>query len=58
LAWAETEARRESKNLWVLTSSFNHQALKFYQSLGFHPIGPIRDLVTPGYDEILLRKIL
>lgn len=58
LAWAETEARCEAKNLWVMASSFNHQALNFYQSLGFHPIGPIQGLVTPEYDEILLRKCL
>lgn len=58
LAWAETEARREAKNLWVVASSFNHQALNFYQSLGFYPIGPIQGLVTPEHDEILLRKCL
>lgn len=58
LAWAEAEASREAKNLWVLTSSFNHRALKFYQSNGFHPIGPIQGLVTPEHDEILLRKCL
>ncbi len=58
LAWAETEARREAKNLWVVASSFNHQALNFYRSLGFYPIGPIQALVTPEYDEILLRKCL
>ncbi len=58
LAWAEAEARREAKNLWVVTSSFNHQALNFYQSLGFTPIGPIQGLVTPEHDEILLRKCL
>jgi ribosomal protein S18 acetylase RimI-like enzyme len=58
LAWVEAEARLESKNLWVLTSSFNHQAQKFYQSLGFCPIGPIQGLVTLEHDEILLRKII
>ena len=58
LAWAETEARCEAKNLWVVASSFNHQALSFYQRLGFYPIGPIQGLVTPEYDEILLRKCL
>jgi diamine N-acetyltransferase len=58
LAWVEAEARRESKNLWVLTSSFNHQAQKFYQSLGFYPIGPIQGLVSPEHDEILLRKVI
>jgi len=58
LAWAEAEARRESKNLWVAASSFNRQALNFYQRLGFQPIGPIQGLVTPEHDEILLRKCL
>ena len=58
LAWAETEARREFKNLWVLASSFNHQALGFYQSLGFRQVGTIPGLVAPEYDEIILRKVL
>lgn len=58
LAWVEGEARRESKNLWVVASSFNHQALNFYQSVGFARIGPIQGLITPEHDEILLRKVL
>lgn len=58
VAWAEIEARREAKNLWVVASSFNHQALNFYQSLGFYQIGPIQGLVSPEHDEILLRKVL
>ena len=58
IAWAENEARLESKNLWVIASSFNYQALNFYQSLGFYPIGPLQGLVSPEYDEILLRKKL
>lgn len=58
LAWVEAEARYESKNLWVAASSFNQQALDFYQRLGFYPIGPIQGLVTPEQDEILLRKRL
>lgn len=58
LAWAEREARCESRNLWVVASSFNHPALHLYQSLGFHPIGPIPGLVSPEHDEILLRKRL
>jgi ribosomal protein S18 acetylase RimI-like enzyme len=58
LAWAESEARREARNLWVLTSSFNQQAQDFYRSLGFLPIGTIEGLVSPEHDEILLRKVL
>lgn len=58
LQWAEAEARRESGNLWVATSSFNHKALKFYQQLGFYQIGIIEGLIVPEHDEILLRKRL
>ncbi len=58
LAWAESEARREAKNLWLVVSAFNHRALDFYRSLGFQPIGPIPGLVSPGHDEILMRKVL
>ncbi len=58
LAWAEAEARAVANNLWVVASSFNHQALNLYQSLGFCQIGPIPGLVTPEHDEILLRKCL
>lgn len=58
LAWAEDEARREAKNLWVVASSFNHRALELYRSLGFQTIGAIPGLVRPEYDEILLRKPL
>ena len=56
VSWAEAEARREAKNLWVIASSFNHPAIKFYQDLGFKQIGSIQGLVTPEHDEILLRK--
>ncbi len=56
LAWAEAEASYESKNLWVVASSFNHRALKFYQHQGFQPIGTLQGLVCQNYDEILLRK--
>lgn len=56
LAWAETQARLECKNLWVVTSAFNHKALQFYRHHGFGQVGLLPDLVLPGHDEILLRK--
>lgn len=58
MAWAESEARGAGANLWVVASAFNHRALAFYQGLGFETIGPIKGLVRPEYDEILLRKAL
>lgn len=58
LAWVEDEARGAAANLWVVASAFNHGALAFYQRHGFEAIGPIKGLVRPEYDEILLRKPL
>jgi diamine N-acetyltransferase len=56
LHWAESEARRESKNLWVIASSFNQQALSLYEGFGFTRVGTIPGLVLAEQDEILLRK--
>jgi ribosomal protein S18 acetylase RimI-like enzyme len=58
LQWVEMETIQESKNLWVLSSSFNHGALAFYQRLGFYRIGLIEGLIVPELDEVLLRKRL
>jgi ribosomal protein S18 acetylase RimI-like enzyme len=56
LAWAEAEARRGAKNLWVVASAFNQRALDFYQRQGFRTVATLPGLVAPGQDEILLRK--
>ena len=58
LHWAETEARHQSNNLWLVTSSFNQRALQFYARHGFEHIGRIEGLVHSDYDELLLRKRL
>lgn len=58
LNWAETQARFQNQNIWLATSSFNHQALQFYQRHGFKQIGTIEGLVHSDYDELLLRKWL
>jgi ribosomal protein S18 acetylase RimI-like enzyme len=58
LHWCEEQSRLESCNLWVLVSAFNTRAHAFYERQGFTTIGIIPDFVQPGYDEILLRKVL
>lgn len=58
LNWAETEARQQNNNLWLVTSSFNQLALAFYVHHGFEQIANIDGLVHPDYDELLLRKCL
>lgn len=56
MRWLERESRGVSKNIWAVTSEFNATARKFYNKEGFVEIGTIPDLVTDGYNEILLRK--
>jgi ribosomal protein S18 acetylase RimI-like enzyme len=56
LDWLEEPAA--FTNLWTTVSSFNLRALNFYIKFGFVEIGSLPNLVRPGFDEILLRKII
>ena len=56
LRWAEARIFRESPNAFICVSSFNTGARRLYERLGFEPIGVLRELIVPGYDELLLRK--
>jgi ribosomal protein S18 acetylase RimI-like enzyme len=59
LAWLVHEARRHGEqNVWVLSSTFNDGALRFYEANGFVRTGEIPDLVAPDTAEILLRRRL
>lgn len=58
LRWVECRFQGNSRNLWATVSAFNTPARAFYQGQGFEEVAPLRDLVTPGFDEILLRKHL
>jgi diamine N-acetyltransferase len=58
MRWLEEQTCLASRNVWALVSGFNSKAREFYARLGYHEIGPIKDLVEPGYDEILLRKVV
>ena len=54
--WLEAQTRLASRNVWILVSSFNTKARAFYERRGYQEIGPIKDFIEPGYDEVLLRK--
>ncbi len=57
LSWFETQARSSGQsNLWVLTSSFNCSALRFYEKFGFEFVAELESLVMDGFNEIMLRK--
>jgi GNAT superfamily N-acetyltransferase len=57
LAWMEEQARaRGERNLWVCTSDFNADALRFYARHGFEKAAVLDGLVKDGQGEILMRK--
>ena len=58
LRWIERETQMEAQNVWIVVSAFNTKARVFYERQGFLIIGTLKDFVQPGYDEILLRKML
>jgi ribosomal protein S18 acetylase RimI-like enzyme len=54
--YAEDRIFRESPNVFICVSSFNPDARRLYERLGFEPVGVLRELIVPGRDELLLRK--
>jgi GNAT superfamily N-acetyltransferase len=58
LQWLEQETKPWAANLWVLVSSFNDSAKRFYFQQGFREIGSIEALVSLQSTELLLRKVL
>ncbi|CDI01907.1 putative GCN5-related N-acetyltransferase [Candidatus Competibacter denitrificans Run_A_D11] len=58
MTWFENVAQPAATNLWVLVSSFNEPAQRFYRRYGFTEIGRIDALVYPHSTELLLRKVV
>ena len=58
VAWAAAQAAPTSASLWACVSAFNAPARAFYARQGFVEAAILPDLVTAGFDEILVRKRL
>ncbi len=58
LTWLERRVAEKTRNLWIIVSSFNESARAFYRKRGFFEVTKLEDLITVGFDEILLRKNL
>ncbi len=59
MRWIDAEARKQSeRNLWVIASKINTNAIRFYERHGFEQAAVFDALVYDGRDEILLRKRL
>jgi ribosomal protein S18 acetylase RimI-like enzyme len=54
--FAERRILAESPNVFLCVSSFNPDARRLYERLGYRVIGELADYLVPGHSEILLRK--
>ena len=56
IQFAEDRILKESPNVFMCVSSFNHDARRLYERLGYRMVGELTDYIVEGYSEILLRK--
>jgi ribosomal-protein-alanine N-acetyltransferase len=56
VAFAEQRILSEVPNVFMCVSSFNHDARRLYERLGYHVVGELTDYIVQGHSEILLRK--
>ncbi len=54
--FAEERIFRESPNVFICASSFNHEARKLYERMGYRLVGALMDYFVKGHSELLLRK--
>ena len=53
---AEGALFRETQDIFLLVSDFNEDAQRFYQRLGYRPVGAIPDYILPGVAELIYHK--
>jgi [ribosomal protein S18]-alanine N-acetyltransferase len=58
IRFAEERIFRETPNVFMTVSSFNSDAQRLYERLGYQRIGELADYIVTGYSEILLRKTI
>jgi len=58
VAWAERRIFAVSPNVFLCVSSFNHDARRLYERLGYQVVGELTDYLVAGHSEILMRKSL
>jgi [ribosomal protein S18]-alanine N-acetyltransferase len=58
LAFAEQRILSRFPNVFMCVSSFNHDARRLYERLGYHVVGELSDYIVAGHSEILLRKTI
>jgi len=56
IRFAEERIFRDSPNVFLCVSSFNPEARRLYDRLGYELVGVLRAYVVPEHDELLMRK--
>ena len=56
MAFAEERILRETPNVFLNVASFNPEAQRLYERLGYEVVGELKDYIVPGHSEILMRK--
>lgn len=56
LAFAEQRIFRDSPNAFLCVSSFNPDARRLYERLGYTFVGELTDYIVRGHSELLFRK--
>jgi ribosomal-protein-alanine N-acetyltransferase len=54
--FAQQRILAESPNVFMCVSSFNPDARRLYERLGYQVVGELTDYIVQGHSEILLRK--
>lgn len=56
IAYAEERIFRDSPNVFMCVSTFNPDARRLYERLGYTVVGDLPNYIVQGHGEILLRK--
>ncbi|MCW4013903.1 MAG: GNAT family N-acetyltransferase, partial [Candidatus Bathyarchaeota archaeon] len=54
MEYVEQRIFREKPNVFLCVSGFNHEAQRFYESLGYTVVGALDDYLVSGESEILM----
>ncbi|UCG31260.1 MAG: GNAT family N-acetyltransferase [candidate division WOR-3 bacterium] len=58
IVYLEQRIFSEQPNVFICVSSFNHEAKRLYEKLGYETIGELKDYIVHGHSEILMRKTI
>lgn len=58
ITYAENRIFRDEPNVFICVSSFNPDARRLYERLGYAVVGELTDFIVSGHSEILMRKTI